>query len=196
MIFPIIAYGDPILRKKTETISADFQDLNQLIEDMFQTMYHSNGVGLAAPQIGKSVRLFVADTALFADDEDLTEEERFELLHFKKVFINPEILQETGTPWAFCEGCLSIPGINEDVKRPEFVTIKYQDADFQWHTETYSGLIARVIQHEYDHLQGVLFTDKISPFKRRILNGKLNNISKGKVNAKYKMRFFNTKKKS
>ena len=189
MILPIVAYGDPVLRKKAEIITKDYPELTQLIENMFETMYGASGVGLAAPQIGKPIRLFLVDTSPFSEDEELTAEEREELANFKKVFINAQIVNEDGDEWAFGEGCLSIPGINEDVFRQEEVTIKYQDENFVEHTETYTGLIARVVQHEYDHIEGILFTDKLSSLKKRLIKGKLANISKGKVNSDYRMRF-------
>ncbi len=189
MILPIVAYGDPVLRKKATPISSDYPGLDELIENMFETMYGASGVGLAAPQIGKSIRLFVVDATPFSDDEDLTEAEQSRLKSFKKAFINSEIIEETGDEWAFNEGCLSIPGVNEDVFRCSNVKIKYQDADFKEHVEEFDGLLARVIQHEYDHIEGVLFTDKLSSLKKRIIKNKLGNISKGKINADYRMRF-------
>lgn len=191
MILPIVAYGDPVLRAKTTEISPDYPELKQLIDHMYETMYAASGVGLAAPQIGKSIRLFITDATPMADDEDLTKEEAALLKNFKKVFINPMIEEETGKEWVFNEGCLSIPDIREDVGRKPVVTISYQDENFKNHTETFQGIAARIIQHEYDHLEGVLFTDKLSPFKKRILKGKLSNISKGNVQPGYKMRFPN-----
>ncbi|MGB0837019.1 MAG: peptide deformylase [Flavobacteriaceae bacterium] len=195
MILPIVAYGDPVLRKMGEDIDQNYPDLSQLIENMWETMYKAHGVGLAAPQIGKAIRLFVIDASPFADDEELTEEEKIELQNFKKVFINAEIIEESGDEWAFSEGCLSIPGINEDVFRSEFVKIKYLDENFQQHTEVLSGLAARVFQHEYDHIDGVLFTDLLSGLKKRLIKKKLENITKGNVNAEYRMRFPKLKKK-
>ena len=189
MILPIVAYGDPVLRKKAEPITPDYPGLDALIENMFETMYGASGVGLAAPQIGRSIRLFVVDATPFADDEDLSEAEQQRLKSFKQAFINPEILEETGDEWAFNEGCLSIPGVNEEVFRCPNIRIKYQNADFNEHIEEFDGLLARVIQHEYDHIEGVLFTDKLSSLKKRIIKNKLGNISKGKVNADYRMRF-------
>lgn len=189
MIVPIVAYGDPILRKKGISIQSDYPDLSGLIDTMFETMYAASGVGLAAPQVGLSIRMFVIDATPFSTDESLTDEERETLKAFKKVFINAEILEEEGEEWPFGEGCLSIPGINEDVYREDTITIKYQDPDFKEHTECYAGLIARVIQHEYDHIEGILFTDKLSSLKKRIIKGKLKNISKGKVDVDYRMRF-------
>lgn len=195
MILPIVAYGDPVLRKVCEPITASYPELKQLINNMFYTMYGSNGVGLAAPQIGKAIRLFVIDTAPFSEDEDLSPVEQQLLKTFKKVFINARIIEETGEEWGFNEGCLSIPGVNEDVRRKETLLIEYQDENFVTHRETFSGLVARVIQHEYDHIEGILFIDKLSSFKKQILKGKLNNISKGKVNVRYRMRFPDEKKR-
>ena len=195
MILPIIAYGDHVLRKVCDTIPEDYPELPKLIEDMFQTMYHSNGVGIAAPQVGLAIRLFVVDTNGFSENEDLTSEEKEYLKNFKKVFINAKIMEEEGQPWAFNEGCLSIPGVTEDVSRKPTLVIEYQDEHFVKHTETFTGLAARVIQHEYDHIEGILFTDHLSSFKKQLLKNKLNNISSGKVKVSYKMKFFETNKK-
>lgn len=189
MILPVVAYGDPVLKKKAKNITPEYPKFKELLENMYETMYGAHGVGLAAPQIGLPIRVFLVDTTPFADDESYTPEEQEQLANFKKTFINAEILEEEGEEWPFSEGCLSIPGINEDVFRKPKVTIKYQDEDFKEHTETYEGLIARVIQHEYDHIEGVLFTDKLSSLKKRLLKGKLTNISKGKCSAEYRMRF-------
>ena len=189
MILPIVAYGDPVLRKKCTDIDADYPGLEELISNMWETMYNAAGVGLAAPQIGKPIRLFLVDTSPFAEDEELSEEERLQLKDFKMAFINAHMETETGKKWAFNEGCLSIPDIREDVSRPDTITLSYLDADFKPHTRTFDGLLARVIQHEYDHIEGILFTDKISSLKRRLLKGKLANISKGKIAVDYKMRF-------
>lgn len=194
MIVPIVAYGDPVLRKKTVNLTPEYPNFKELIQNMMDTMYGAYGVGLAAPQIGLALRLFVIDASPFAEDEDLSEEEQKELQGFKKVFVNPIILEESGNEWAFNEGCLSIPDIREDVFRKETVRIRLQDENFQTFEETYSGLAARVIQHEYDHIEGVLFTDKLSGLKKRLIKGKLNNISKGKVDVDYRMRFPDTKK--
>ncbi|NNF19046.1 MAG: peptide deformylase [Flavobacteriaceae bacterium] len=194
MILPIIAYGDPVLRKVGEEIDQEYPKLEELIENMWETMYHANGVGLAAPQIGLPIRLFLVDASPFAEDDELSEEERAQLEGFKKVFINAEILEEDGDPWAFNEGCLSIPEIREDVQRNEQITIRYMDENFKQFEETFDGLLARVIQHEYDHIEGILFTDKLSSLKKRLLKGKLSNISKGKVNVDYRMRFPELKK--
>lgn len=189
MIIPIRAYGDPVLKKVADDIDKDYPKLSGLIEDMFETMYNAYGVGLAAPQIGLSIRLFVIDASPFAEDEDLTAEEQEELKNFKKVFINAKILEETGEEWSFNEGCLSIPDVREDVERKERIKIEYFDENFEKHTEEFDGLAARVIQHEYDHIDGILFTDKLSSLRKRLIKGKLANISKGKVKADYKMRF-------
>ncbi len=184
MILPIVAYGDPVLRKEGKEIQKDDDSIPKLIENMFETMYNAQGVGLAAPQIGKSLRLFVIDGGpLLEDDEDEQDKE------FKKVFINPQILDEQGDEWAFEEGCLSIPSIREDVYRFDQLTIRYFDQDWKEHTETYEGLKARIIQHEYDHIEGVLFTDYLPPLKKRLLKRKLENISKGKIDMRYKMKF-------
>lgn len=189
MILPIVAYGDPVLRKKCTEIDRTYEGLDALISDMWQTMYNANGVGLAAPQVGKPIRLFLVDTSAFADDEELSQEERDALRDFKMVFINARMEGESGQKWTFNEGCLSIPDIREDVNREPTITMSYLDADFKPHTRSFDGLLARVIQHEYDHIEGVLFTDRISPLKRRLLKGKLANISKGKIEVDYKMRF-------
>ncbi len=189
MVLPIIAYGDPILRKVGENITKEYPDLDILLDHMQDTMKNARGVGLAAQQIGKAIRLFLVDTSPFAEDDELDEEEREFLKSFKKVFINAKILKEEGDKWLFNEGCLSIPNINEDVSREETITIEYQDENFKKHTETVSGLAARVIQHEYDHIEGILFTDKLSSLKKRLLKKKLENISKGKVDVEYRMKF-------
>lgn len=194
MILPIVAYGDPVLRKVAEDIDADYPKLKELMSDMWQTMYQANGVGLAAPQIGLPIRLFVVDTTPFSDDEDLSEAEQKMLNGFKRVFINAHIDQELGEEWAFNEGCLSIPDVREDVKRKETITITYVDENFMERTETYGGLLARVIQHEYDHVEGILFTDRLSPLKKRLIKGRLGNISKGNIKVDYRMRFPELKK--
>ncbi len=194
MILPIIAYGDPVLRKKATAITEAYPKLKELLANMWETMYNANGVGLAAPQIGLPIRLFLVDTTPFSSDEDLSEEEQKALNGFKKVFINARIEEESGEEWAFNEGCLSIPDIREDVNRKDTVKITYQDENFKSYTETYDGLLARVIQHEYDHIEGILFTDKLSSLKKRLLKNRLEKISKGKINIEYKMRFPNPKK--
>jgi peptide deformylase len=194
MILPITAYGDPVLRKKAGEITEAYPKLKELLVNMWETMYNANGVGLAAPQVGLPIRLFLVDTTPFSDDEELTEAEQKALNGFKKVFINANIEEESGEEWAFNEGCLSIPDIREDVNRKDTIKITYQDEHFKSHTETYDGLLARVIQHEYDHIEGILFTDKLSSLKKRLLKNRLEKISKGKINIEYKMRFPNPKK--
>ena len=195
MILPIVAYGDAVLRKKAEEISKDYPKLAELIENMYETMYGAYGVGLAAPQIGLPIRLFIVDTRPFSEDEDFSKEEQQELKSFKRTFINAKILEESGDEWAFNEGCLSIPDVREDVFRKPVITIQYQDENFVTHTEKFEGLIARVIQHEYDHIEGILFTDKLSALKKRLIKSRLGNISKGKIDVDYKMRFPDMKKK-
>lgn len=195
MVLPIIAYGDPVLRKETETITKNYPDLDGFIDNMFETMYAARGIGLAAPQVGVPIRLFVVDATVFEDDEELTEEEREFTATFKKVFINAKILEESGDEWAFNEGCLSIPDVREDVFRQPHVTIEYEDENFKKHTDTFTGIVARIVQHEYDHIEGILFTDKLSPLKKRLIQGKLANISKGKIDVDYRMRFPKLKKK-
>lgn len=194
MILPIVAYGDPVLRKVGVDIDKTYPKFKELIANMWDTMYNASGVGLAAPQIGLAIRVFLVDTTPFADDEDLSEVEQKTLNGFKKAFVNAKIEEETGKDWDFNEGCLSIPDVREDVTRKDTITITYQDENFKTYTETYDGLLARVIQHEYDHIEGVLFTDKLSTLKKRLLKGRLANISKGKINADYRMRFPNIKK--
>jgi peptide deformylase len=193
MIYPIVAFGDPVLKARAKDIPQDLpaDELRQIVQDMFETMYHAHGVGLAAPQVGKSIRLFVIDSEPMIDTED---EETGEPLPdaekpVKRAFINPKMVSETGEEWGFEEGCLSIPGVREMVYRPETILIRYEDENRQLHEESFSGMTARVIQHEYDHLEGVLFTDKISGFKKQLIKGKLTRISKGDVNADYRMRF-------
>ena len=195
MIYPIVAYGDPVLRKEAKEIDEKYPKLDALLGDMFETMYAAFGIGLAAPQIGLPIRLFVVDATPFKDDEDLAEEERNYLATFKRVFINAKILEESGNEWAFNEGCLSIPDVREDVFRHETITIEYLDENFEKHTETISGIAARIIQHEYDHIEGILFTDKLSPLKKRLIKKKLANISKGVIEVDYRMRFPLAKKR-
>ena len=189
MILPIVAYGDVVLKKEAKEIDKDYPKLNELIDNMYETMYGAYGVGLAAPQIGLAIRLFLVDTSPFADDEDLSKKESEQMKNFKKTFINARILEEEGDEWAFNEGCLSIPDVREDVFRKPKIKIQYQDENFDTHVEEYDGLIARVIQHEYDHIEGILFTDKLSSFKKRLIKGRLANISKGKIKIDYRMRF-------
>lgn len=182
MIYPIVAYGDPVLRREADEIDENYEGLTSLIQNMFETMYNASGVGLAAPQIGKSIRLFIVDASSFADEEP-------ELENFKKVFINPIILEEEGKEWEFNEGCLSIPGIREDVYRKPEITIEYYDENFNLKEERYNGMAARIIQHEYDHIEGVLFVDHIPPLRKKILKPRLDKIGKGDVKVAYKMKF-------
>lgn len=179
MIYPIVLYGNPVLRKRAQEIEKGSLDVKTLAEDMFETMHEAQGIGLAAPQIGMGIRMFVVDGSLADNDHDLS--------GFKKVFINPEMIEETGEEWPFEEGCLSIPTIREDVIRPKQIRIRFYDEDWNAHEEVFKGMRARVIQHEYDHIEGILFTDHLKPFKKRLLKSKLTNISKGKVKADYKV---------
>ncbi|MFQ3341438.1 MAG: peptide deformylase [Flavobacteriaceae bacterium] len=189
MILPIVAYGTPVLKKQAEDLSIGYPKLEQLIENMWKTMYASKGVGLAAPQIGLSLRLFIVDTSPFADDETLDEAEVKILESFKKVFINPIIVEEDGEIWEFNEGCLSIPDVREDVSRQQRIKINYLDEQFKPQVLILSGLAARVVQHEYDHIEGILFTDHLSPLKRRLLKSRLTSISKGAIEVDYLMKF-------
>ena len=195
MILPIIAYGHPVLKRKAEVINKDYPKLKELIENMFETMYNASGVGIAAPQIGLSIRLFIVDTNPFAEDDSLSDNDRNQLKSFKKIFINPIIIDEKGDEWSFEEGCLSIPNIREGVLRQKQITIQYHDENFNKHTDSFDGLLARVIQHEYDHIQGVLFTDKLSSFKKQLLKKKLLKISSGKLSFDYEMKYFKSSKK-
>jgi len=181
MIIPITVYGDPLLRKITQPIDKDYEGLNELIGNMFETMYNADGVGLAAPQVGLNIRLFIVDATPMAEEEP-------ELKNFKKVFINPKVLSTNGEPWEMEEGCLSLPNIRENVTRNAEVTLQYFDENWEEKTETYQGYAARVILHEYDHLIGKLFIDYISPLRKRLLKGKLTAISKGKATASYRIR--------
>lgn len=182
MILPIVAYGDPVLKKKAVDIDNDYPLLQQLIANMYETMYNAEGVGLAAPQIGLAIRLFITDGKPFSEDQP-------SLANFKQVFINAQVVDENGEAWKFNEGCLSIPGIREDVLRNPIVHIKYQDENFNSFEKTFEGLEARIIQHEYDHIEGILFTDRLSTLKKKLLKGKLRDVSIGKVDVKYRMRF-------
>ena len=183
MKLPIIAYGDPVLKRKAPDIEPDeYPHLKQLVEDMYETMYNAKGVGLAAPQVGLSIRLFVIDAAPFDEDEPL-------LKDFKKVFVNAHILHEEGEEWAFNEGCLSIPDIREDVMRKSDLRISYYDENWKHHEESFKGLAARIIQHEYDHIEGKLFTDKLSPLRKRLIQNKLSDISRGNIKVDYRMKF-------
>lgn len=188
MILPVRAYGDAVLREKCKPITKDYPDLGELIENMFETMEASYGVGLAAPQIGLPIRIFVVDVRPFAEDKDY-EEIKDELKDFRRVFINAKKIEESGEEWKFNEGCLSIPGIRENIKRKETLKLRYLDENFQEKTEIFTDLRARVIQHEYDHIEGILFTDYLSPFKKKLIQKKLKNISTGNVEVDYKMRF-------
>lgn len=179
MIYPIYIYGSPVLRAETEELTNQYPGLPKLIEDMFETMYYADGVGLAAPQIGKNIRLFVVDASPLEDEEP-------ELKDFRKVFINPEIYEVSEEECVRGEGCLSLPGINEDVVRPVSIRIRYQDENFAEHDEEYGGFAARVIQHEYDHLEQTVFTDKVSPLRKTLIRSKLATMSKGKYKAGYK----------
>ena len=183
MILPIIAFGSPILRKKCEEITEDYPNLESLLVNMWETMYKASGVGLAAPQINKAIRLFIIDTNPFSENIESSQDQAI-----KQVFINPKILKENGDNWIFNEGCLSIPEIREDISRKSSITIEYYDENFMKHINVFDGIVARVIQHEYDHINGVLFTDKLSPLRKRMIKSKLNDISKGKVNTDYLMR--------
>ncbi len=179
MIYPILIYGSPELRKESVAIEPNYPELGKLIEDMFQTMYQAEGVGLAAPQIGKNIRLFVVDASPWADDEP-------QLAGFRKAFINPEIYERFGEEEFFNEGCLSLPGLHEDVLRPSKIRIRYFDEQFNPHDETFEGHAARVIQHEYDHLEGTVFTDRLSPLRKTLIKGKLGALTKGKYNVGYR----------
>lgn len=194
MILPIIAYGDPVLRKVGKEITKDYPKLEELIENMKETMKNAQGVGLAAPQIGRAIRLFLIDASPFAESDELEEEEKDFLRGFNKTFINAKIIEEDGDEWGFNEGCLSIPNINEDVFRNETISIEYQDENFDLKKDRLTGLAARIFQHEYDHIEGILFTDKLSTLKKRLLKKKLENISKGKVDVGYRMKFPKQKK--
>lgn len=193
MIIPIYGYGEPVLRKVAVPVTADYPNLKDIISNMYDTMYNAYGVGLAAPQVGIAIRVFTIDTNPFSDDKDLSETEQQQLKNFKKTFINATILKEEGDEWSFNEGCLSIPDVREDVFRKERITIEYCEEDFVMKTEVYDGLIARVIQHEYDHIEGILFTDKIASLKKTLIKKKLQNIMDGKAYPDYRMKFANKK---
>lgn len=183
MILPVIGYGDPVLKKVGVEINPEYPNLKKLIADMWDTMYNAGGVGLAAPQVGKSIRLFIVDASPFDEDEEW-------LADFKQVFINPIILEESGKVWDFSEGCLSIPGIREDVARKPKITIQYQDEDFKIWEEEFEGVAARIIQHEYDHIEGKLFVEHLSPLKKRLLKNKLTDVANGLMETKYKMKYY------
>jgi peptide deformylase len=182
MILPITAYGSKVLKQEAEEIDKDYPGLGKFIADMYETMYRADGIGLAAPQVDRSIRLFVIDAGAMSDEYP-------ELEGFKKIFINPNIVDRTGKEWFFNEGCLSVPGVREDVKRNERILIEYYDEDFGLKEESYDGVKARIIQHEYDHLDGILFVDRVSPIRKKLLRGRLSNITRGQVNVKYKMKF-------
>lgn len=190
MILPIVAYGNPVLRKVSEDIDADYPGLKELIDSMWETMYASNGVGLAAPQVNKPIRLFVVDSRQVLDNlEDDEKEQYADDEGVKQVFINAYIKELGGVLWEYNEGCLSIPKIREDIKRNESVTIEYEDENFEFREKTFTGISARIILHEYDHIEGKLFIDHLPPLKRKLLKGKLNDISNGKIKVDYKMMF-------
>ncbi len=182
MLLPIYAYGQPVLKQRGEDIGPDYPELDKLIEDMWETMYHADGVGLAAPQVGKSIRLFLVDTRQIMEEGKEDE-------GIKRVFINAYKVEEAGEPWTYEEGCLSIPDVRGDVNRPPQLRLRYQDENFEEHEEVFTGINARVIQHEYDHIDGVLFTEHLKPLKRRLVHRKLQDIRKGKVSVEYKMKF-------
>jgi peptide deformylase len=188
MVLPIIAYGDAVLKKKAQDITPDYPELQKVIQNMFDTMHNAKGVGLAAPQIGLSIRLFIVDASAYAEDQE-EEEEKKKLNDFRKIFINPVIVDENGKEWKFNEGCLSIPTIREDVERKPNIRIKYLDENFKPHDEKYDGIRARVLQHEYDHIEGILFIDKINPLRKRLLKRKLTDLTKGIVDVPYRMKF-------
>lgn len=186
MILPIYAYGQAVLRKEAVEIGPDYPNLKELIDNMWETMYHAEGIGLAAPQIGLSIRLFLIDTTLLDRDD---EEENKEQKGIKQAFINAEVIEENGKEWAYEEGCLSIPDVRGDVDRPETVTLRYMNENFEEHVQTFTGMNARVIQHEYDHIDGVLFIEHLKPIKKRLVKRKLEHIRKGKIDVDYKMKF-------
>jgi len=187
MILPIVAYGDPILKREADDIDKDYEGLDELIDNMFETMYGAQGIGLAAPQIGKSIRLFIVDASPFGEDEEDPEAQKVK--DFKEVFLNARIIEEKGEPYVFPEGCLSIPHIREDVTRDDTIVIEYYDREWNFQRKEFDGYAARIIQHEYDHIDGILFTDKLKPLKKKLLKRKLTDISKGNVDVNYRMRF-------
>ena len=193
MILPIYGYGEAVLRKVCVDIPQDHPNLPEILSNMYETMYNAYGVGLAAPQVGLAIRLFIIDTTPFADSDDISKEEAEQLKDFKQTFINAKIIKEEGEIWGFNEGCLSIPDVREDVFRHDTITIEYVDENFVKKTETYNGLIARVIQHEYDHIEGILFTDHLSMLKKKLVGKKLQNIMEGKARPDYRMKFANLK---
>lgn len=190
MILPIYAYGNPVLKKVAADITADYPNLDQLLSNMWETLKHSNGVGLAAPQVGLAIRVFLVDTVQLNEGREEAEQVPNAI---KKVFINAQIIEEYGEDWAYEEGCLSIPDVSGDVERPETVRIQYQDENFQTYEETFDGMNARVIQHEYDHIDGILFTEHLKPVKKQLIRRKLENIRKGKATADYPLKFYSKK---
>ncbi len=195
MILPIIAYGDPLLKKESEEIIADYPSLDLLIDNMFETMYQAKGVGLAAPQVGLNIRLFIVDGAPFADEEGEEPDPRaVGMESFKKVFMNPVIEEESGEVWAFQEGCLSIPKLRENVLRKSDILLSYYDEHWVFHEERFSGYAARIIQHEYDHIEGILFTDRLNPLKKKLVQKKLKQIAEGLVTTDYKLKFYKLKR--
>jgi peptide deformylase len=195
MILPIIAYGDPLLKKESEEITADYPSLDLLIDNMFETMYQAKGVGLAAPQVGLNIRLFIVDGAPFADEEGEEPDPRaVGMESFKKVFMNPVIEEESGEVWAFQEGCLSIPKLRENVLRKSDILLSYYDEHWVFHEERFSGYAARIIQHEYDHIEGILFTDRLNPLKKKLVQKKLKQIAEGLVTTDYKLKFYKLKR--
>lgn len=193
MILPIYGYGETVLRQVAQEITPDYPHLKEIIHNMYETMYNAYGVGLAAPQVGMAIRLFVIDTEPFSDSKDLSPEEQEQLKKFKQTFINAKMLKEEGEEWSFNEGCLSIPDVREDVYRNEKITLEYCDENFNKKTEVFDGLIARVIQHEYDHIEGILFTDHLTILKKTLIKKKLQNIMDGKARPDYRMKFANKK---
>lgn len=193
MILPIYGYGEAVLRKVCDDIPQDYPNLTEILSNMYETMYNAYGVGLAAPQVGMAIRLFVIDTTPFAESDEVSKEEAEQLKDFKQTFINAKIIKEEGELWGFNEGCLSIPDVREDVFRHDTITIEYYDENFVKKTEVYNGLIARVIQHEYDHIEGILFTDHLSMLKKKLVGKKLQNIMEGKAKPDYRMKFANLK---
>lgn len=187
MILPIVAYGDPVLKREADDIDKAYKDLNVLIDNMFETMYAAQGVGLAAPQIGESIRLFIVDASPFGEDEE--DPEAIKVKDFKEVFINARIVERGGEDWPFAEGCLSIPNIREEVMREEQIKIQYYDRDWNFQEKTFDGYAARIIQHEYDHIDGILFIDHLKPLKKKLLKRRLQDISRGEIEVKYRMRF-------
>ena len=192
MILPIVAYGNPVLKKVAKDIGPDYPGLKELIANMWETMYNGRGVGLAAPQVGLDIRLFLVDSEQLVkeDEEEEEDEKQYRITKgIKRVFINAHIVNETGDPWLYEEGCLSIPEIRVKISRNETVKMKYMDENFVEHTDEFSEMNARIIQHEYDHIEGILLTDHMTPLKRSLIRAKLDNISKGKIDVKYKMKF-------